>query len=371
MLTNILTKFETSQSTKNVPGQIDASKEGMNEIAFNDAPGPADDFHCPPSPPLSHVQCIPNENNRHSNDFNRNVRHSKRRKIDHRRSRRPTYADAYGELHPDEWGQLRYVVGMYVIPEDNTDLFRYIGLSSTMSVIDICMPFREHINRGLEQKGYDNHNNFLGPAPSICEAMTPQSTDHSSDIAKSFVYGQIPSLTLVNLLLPGFYDRMYFILPVMTRSDFDAGLANLKRVTGQAALESDFLPVLYALLAVAALNTPKDILAFENDESLAVYRDMHLGANYFALSTMCHPLNAQYCGVQSIAGQSLNRLTPPYPRRSLNPIITLILQAAYLSAIGSQAEAWILIRQAVGLGQDLGLHVSCPVISVKSAIHNV
>lgn len=364
MLSNILMQFEASKNLINVTGPASSSNTGGDEVAISDSTvaTPGDEFHCPPSPPLSHAQGIPNGNNDQSDGLNQGGRQSKRRKINNHR-KRPTYADAYGELHADEWGQLRFASFYSSIRPNFNGFRRYIGLSSTMSVIDICMPFREHINRGLEQKGYDNHNNFLGPAPSICEAMTPQSPDTSNDTVRSFTYGHLPAPRIVNLLLPGFYDRMYSILPVMGRDDFEAELAKLYNASEQAVQESDFLPVLYALLAVAALNTPKDLRDGLGDESLAPYQSADLGANYFALSTMSHPLNAQYSGVQSITGQIPNRLTPPYPRRSLNPVITLILQAAYLSAIGSQAEAWILIRQAVGLGQDLGLHVGCHVIA--------
>jgi len=226
-----------------------------------------------------------------------------------------------------------------------------------MSVIDICMPYREHINRGLENKGYEDRNNFLGPAPSICEALTPQSTEAGSENTGPFTYGHLPPALLVEVLLPSFYERMYFILPVITKADFETQLAELTGASDQAIRESDFLPVLYGLLAVAALNVPQNCQRLD-DETLAPYRNTDLGASYFALSTTCKPFNGHHYGGQSSVGPSTGRPTPPYPRRSLNPVIALVLQAAYLAAIGSQAEAWILIGQAVRLGQDLGLHVS-------------
>lgn len=39
-------------------------------------------------------------------------------------------------------------------------------------------------------------------------------------------------------------------------------------------------------------------------------------------------------------------------------VVTNALLTLYLVAVGSQAEAWILIGDAIRRGQDIGLHVS-------------
>lgn len=227
---------------------------------------------------------------------------------------------------------------------------RYVGLGSTLRLIDVCPPFRRHLDIGLEKKGYGNTKSVFeypkrGPrirntcSPSIHETLEALSIDKP------------PPQFITTALLDVFYERLYFILPVISREDFEAQILDLDS-RGTEHGESDFSPVFYGVLAMAALSIPSDNHIF-NDTSLTGYQGSDLAALFFEQSSKL----ARSKPVQDIQG-SEGGGSEVRGSRSLNNVMGLTLQAAYMASIGNQAEAWISIGQAARLGQDIGLHVS-------------
>jgi hypothetical protein len=146
-----------------------------------------------------------------------------------------------------------------------------------------------------------------------------------------------------------YYEKLHFALPVIAKEEFQSQLEALIATPNTDMRDSHFLPVFYAVLALASLSSPWD-RDNRRDEKLAALKNADLGTLFFERSVVSNSTSADY-----------GRLPKsPSVRRNLSQVIALIIQAAYLAAIGCQAEAWISIGSATRLAQDLGLHVRGP-----------
>jgi hypothetical protein len=236
-----------------------------------------------------------------------------------------------------------------------TDIvLRYVGLGATMSVMDICTPFRERINHGLEKKGYSAQNTFLGLASPASGNSTSRAGDFHPEQTSALCYGDLPPPALIKILTDCFYNRLHYIVPVISEKDFRAQLSRLTSAR-EDAMKSDFVPVMYSIFALAAFLISHDHQD-SSHEVLSDYGEVNLASMFFELAT-----TSPQSGF-SQGGQTSACFTQAYPRRTLNTVIAAVLQVAYLATLGSQADAWILIGQAARLGQDLGLHVSTSLI---------
>ena len=214
----------------------------------------------------------------------------------------------------------------------------------------MCPPFRRHLDIGLEQKGYGNTKSvFEYPSQPPRSRNTPNSSNYET--TDPFSTDELPPQHVTSTLMDIFYERIYFIFPILSREDLEAQVMTLtssENIMGQ----SDFLPVFYGVLAVAALSIPGDHQMLKN-EAFTGRQGSDLAAIFFERSTKFAKSKSSW------SSQHLqSRRTEPRAPRNLNNVTALALQAAYMASIGNQAEAWISIGQAARLGQDIGLHVS-------------
>jgi Fungal specific transcription factor domain len=220
---------------------------------------------------------------------------------------------------------------------------RYVGLGSTISVIDACPPFGNYLERHFERRRsqesqVDSATNLEGPA-----MTTPLLRSEGPDMRC-----KLPPNALLRILAETFFSRLYFMMPVISESDFHKELSKLNLDNQEATVASDFLPILFGVLAMAALSLPSDHQVF-NEEETRVYRESNMAADFFQKSLDTY---------QFVANTSWRSNRNDVPSASsLNSTIAVALQAAYLSSTGCQAEAWIGIGQAARFGQDIGLHV--------------
>lgn len=217
--------------------------------------------------------------------------------------------------------------------------YRYVGLGSTISVIDACPPFREYLERNVEK----SLEGTADPTPSSL-ASRNFTTNHTPPTSGTI--RQLPPAPLFDALVKWFYDRLHFMMPVITQSDFERQRSELGLNT-----TSGFLSVSYGLLAMAALSFPKDRSIFEV-EGWAIYKDANMAAQFYESSV------ASLRESMTPTLQLKEPIQQPDNGRSLNRIIAVALHASFLASTGRQADAWLCIGQAVRLGQDIGLHVS-------------
>ncbi|RFU30449.1 hypothetical protein B7463_g5885, partial [Scytalidium lignicola] len=231
-------------------------------------------------------------------------------------SYRHCYADGFGELDPDINGQLRYV-----------------GLGSTASIVDRCIGLRQHINTGLKKKGYDIGEPFLtSPAAVIDVEVPPQPLDNS-------LRQQLPPQTLVDILIETYVEQVYFIFPIISKSDV---LVLYDELLGCDNFDAGVAGIFSAVMAVAAPLIPQRHAVFNDIDEKYSYEN--IGSHFYTQAI--HFLNLS----QRIKSDRRGILQ--------EQIVAFGLLSMYLSETGSQADAWIMIGRAIRLGQDVGLHRS-------------
>lgn len=159
----------------------------------------------------------------------------------------------------------------------------------------------------------------------------------------------MPPSNLVDILVARFYSRLYCVFPMVQQDDFQKQYDQLKRMeTG----DDDFIPVLFAILALSAPMLSLDDPVFDQPDC-AQYRQSNLGIYFYSVARNALD-NTHYTVV------TLGALTSPLgtQKNSINKVMALGLLAAYLAGTGNEAEAWTTVGSVVRLGQDLGLHVS-------------
>ncbi|KAF8855201.1 hypothetical protein BDZ45DRAFT_746711 [Acephala macrosclerotiorum] len=225
------------------------------------------------------------------------------------------YADGFGELDTDTTGQLRYV-----------------GIGSTAAVVDTCVGLRRHIHEGLEKKGYEIEETFFAsPEASGNEVVSPT--------VRGPLNSDIPPLALVDVLIDTYLRDLHFLFPIIPQDDVKSIYAN---VVSDRTLDTGPAAIFYAVLAVSTLLVPPTHTIFSGID--AKYHQPDFGSSLYALSL--HFANAS----SDIFGRRRGKLQ--------DIVVALGLLSSYLAAIGSQAEAWIMVGRAIKNGQDLGLHRS-------------
>ncbi|KAL2833704.1 fungal-specific transcription factor domain-containing protein [Aspergillus cavernicola] len=239
------------------------------------------------------------------------------------------FADAYGEIRADATGR-----------------FRYIGLGSTIGVIDACQPFREYLDRNVEKGVNGATSSMLDTAIASGSHLTRK------DSAERGEAPRLPPKPLVDVLVRWFYDRLYFMMPVISKADFEAQWSKVNMGDPDKA-NAGFLSVIYGILAVAVLSFPTDHDVFSGD-AVAEGQDKDMAAHFFQ-GSVASSRELRYVTSHPEA-KTMDRVEDH--GLSLNHVVALALQGSFLSSIGNQANAWIAIGQAARHGQDIGLHRS-------------
>lgn len=217
-------------------------------------------------------------------------------------------------------------------------------MSATVNVLDICDGLRDHIKQGLSAKGIETNEYYLSPpADTISSAGTPSAAPKSQ-------HWHLPPQKLVEVLLEAFYERLYDFFPVITYVDMQH-LYHSRLLTGDA--DPDLVPLLYALLAVAALMVDRNHPVFSYPECQH-YDNPDLAVYFYALARQY--LEHLDTSVIKIGPLEASLVTE---RNSIYKVTAWTLISMYLASSGSDAAAWVIIGKAIRLGQDLGLH-RCP-----------
>lgn len=121
-----------------------------------------------------------------------------------------------------------------------TSKLSYVGASATISIRDTCDGLRMHINNRLYDKGYEaKEYYFESPSDTAGAVSTPATA------SRQLV---LPPERFVDLLLEAFFDRVYSLFPIVQYGEVQK-LYHKVLLNGNT--ESEFVPVLFALLAVA------------------------------------------------------------------------------------------------------------------------
>lgn len=226
---------------------------------------------------------------------------------------------------------------------------RYIGLGSTVSLVDMCMPFRKHLHTGLQNKGYDNGGTIFCHPPQAPEKSVTLSLPFD-EITFSVNKSRLLDLALVKVLVQWYYETIHLTIPVISKEDFHSQLGVLYAPNTEST-KSQFLPIFYGVLAIAALSIPSNNEGLRSGR-LGSFDRAHLSSLFFECSVESNHISPCTGRHFSVGPKE------PGVGRSLSSVIALVLQSYYLASIGYQAEAWISVGQAIRLGQDIGLHVS-------------
>ncbi|KAK5119143.1 hypothetical protein LTR85_007757 [Meristemomyces frigidus] len=217
--------------------------------------------------------------------------------------------------------------------------YRYMGASATISIRDTCDGLRMHINNRLHDKGHaEKEYYFDSPSDTVGAIGTPCSMSRQPDM---------PPEKLVDLLLEAFFDRLHSLFPIVQYSE-------IQKLYHRALLgdtESDFIPVLFAILAVATPLVELNHSVFQEPEC-EPYRHGCLATYFYAIARNCLEQGES-------TSVRLGSLEVPLTneRNSIWKVQGWGLVSMYLAGAGSEAEAWVVVGRAVRLGQDLGLHV--------------
>lgn len=232
----------------------------------------------------------------------------------------PVYADGFGELDVDSQGQLRYV-----------------GLGSMASVVDNCPGLRRHIHQGLKKKGHDVAEVYWATSSpeQIASESQEQFTGRSPRIG-SAVDIELPSSNLINALFTAYVDNVLILFPIMSENEFRTLHRTLQSPQGWGLGHA---AAFFSVLAVAA-PLLSDVGALEERVT-----PQELGARFYDKAQEYLDLAFRTTGKEKQG-------------KDLDIVISLGLLSMYAAQVGSQAEAWIRVGQAIRHAQDLGLHRS-------------
>lgn len=205
-----------------------------------------------------------------------------------------------------------------------------MGLGSTASIVDRCSGLRQHISQGLQLKGHQQGEAFLTTPGAGATDGTPLWLHHR-------VLQSLPSVKTMEKLMDIYFGSLSSLFPIITEKEvhliYDQLVSKQTVDIGHAA-------ILLSVVASATLLQSKDDLP--NSEASASHSDTRTSTVFYDLATEITNLIPHAGGTADL--ESI--------------VVTKALLALYLVAIGSQAEAWILVGDAIRRGQDIGLHVS-------------
>ncbi|KAL4898684.1 fungal-specific transcription factor domain-containing protein [Aspergillus ambiguus] len=245
-----------------------------------------------------------------------------------------TYADCFGQLEVDKYGETRYV-----------------GLGATVCIVDNCAGLRKRIQTGLANKGYDPQESVLD------SSATSPAVNAASPIG--WWAGELPPAGLIDALTDRYFSTIHVLFPIVCERAFRDRIQHLlpQHDNGGGSAQDESLSLLYAVLAVASPQlTPADPVYTLPD--CWRYQGIDLGAHFFSLAvTSIRSLPASMTGSPTAA---LDGDLTQKPSRTgvLNTVMARALLSVYLTEMGMPREAWKMLSHAVRLGQDMGLHRS-------------
>ena len=257
-----------------------------------------------------------------------------------RKTQPAQYTDEFGILDVDSSGELRVVHELPSYCEQVPNLPRYVGAGATVNVWDTCDGLRRHIVTGLQRKGYETKEYYFGtPSDSKEDDHPPLETSDA---------WTMPPQRLVDVLVRKFYECLYDVFPIIQHAEFQRQYHEIL-TTGD--MYHDFVPVLFALLAVSAPLLGLDHSVFQEPECLS-YRHDNLSLYFYSIAS-----NSSENGVHMPIVLGGLRSSLSKRKNSSNKVIALGLMSMFLAGAGHEAEAWTVTGRAVTLGQDLGFHV--------------
>lgn len=225
-------------------------------------------------------------------------------------------SESFGQLALDEYGHMRW-----------------IGGSSTMSLIQSFRALTTSPLHRISPMEEDPH----APGPSINKIYFPASVFFGKVQALPGPEEvEYPERDLADKMIEAYFSRCHFLMPVLDKPSFLKQYNTIMDNNKDQALvrrEAGFLSVLFAVFACAAHLVQDSRLTIgerRDDGGMGmVYYERALILQYISHA------NTQIAHVQCF-----------------------ILLSSFLCSINCLPQAWILIGQAVRVGQDLGLHRS-------------
>ncbi|GLB33579.1 putative fungal specific transcription factor [Lyophyllum shimeji] len=225
-------------------------------------------------------------------------------------------SESFGQLALDEYGHLRW-----------------IGGSSTMSLIQSFRALTSSPLHRISPMEEDPH----APGPSVNKIYFPASVFFGKVKALPGPEEvEYPERDLADKLVEAYFSRLHFLMPVLDKPTFLRQYNNIMDNMKDLALvrsEAAFLGVLFAVFACAAhlVQDSRLTTGERNDDGGMgmVYYERALILQYISHA------NTQIAHVQCF-----------------------VLMSSFLCSINCLPQAWILLGQAVRIGQDLGLHRS-------------
>ncbi|PFH52693.1 hypothetical protein AMATHDRAFT_56791 [Amanita thiersii Skay4041] len=225
-------------------------------------------------------------------------------------------SESFGQLALDEHGHMRW-----------------IGGSSTMSLIQSFRALTSSPLHRISPVEEDPH----APGPSVNKLYFPASVFfgkvHALPGPEEVEY---PERDLSDKLVEAYFTRLHFLMPVLDKPSFLQQYQqlmdnkdDLRFVRSQAA----FLSLVFAVFACAAhlVNDPRLSTNGRLD-------DGGIGMVYYERALILQYISHASIQIAHVQG--------------------FILMSSFLCSINCLPQAWLLVGQAVRIGQDLGLHRS-------------
>ncbi|KAJ7068066.1 fungal-specific transcription factor domain-containing protein [Mycena amicta] len=226
-------------------------------------------------------------------------------------------SESFGQLALDEYGHMRW-----------------IGSSSTMSLIQ---SFKALTSSPLNRRISPMEEDPLAPGPSVNKLYFPASV----------FFGKVralpgpeevewPPRDLADKLVNAYFSRYHFLNPVIDKPSFlrkynEAAESPADPTFAQS--ETPFLALLFSVFACAAGLVEDSRLSGNGAAD-----DGGMGMVYYERALILQYISHAYTQVTHVQ--------------------CFILLSSYLCSVNCLPQAWILVGQAVRIGQDLGLHRS-------------
>lgn len=226
------------------------------------------------------------------------------------------FSDSFGQLALDEYGHMRW-----------------IGGSSNMSLIQSFRALTSSPLHRISPMEEDPH----APGPSVNKLYFPAAVYFGKVQALPGAEEvEFPDRDLADKLIEAFFARFHFLMPIVDKPSFLRRYKNIMDNKDDHVLarsEAAFLSLLFAVFSCAAqlVQDPRLTTGDRRD-------DGGMGMFYYERA-----LVLQYISHANI---------------QIAHVQCFILLSSFLCSVNCLPHAWILIGQAVRLGQDLGLHRS-------------
>ncbi|TDL29327.1 hypothetical protein BD410DRAFT_758089 [Rickenella mellea] len=230
-------------------------------------------------------------------------------------------SDSFGQLALDEHGHLRW-----------------IGGSSTMALIQSFRQLTSSPLSRISPMEEDPHS----PGPSVNKLYFPASIFfgkvHALPGAEEVEY---PERDLADKLVDAYFTRLHYLLPVVDKPSFMNAYNHLMdnhADVGLARTQTAFVALVFAIFACAARIVDDDRLHEESSDEGGT------GMVYYERALILHYIS--HASIQ------------------IAHVQCFVLLSSFLCSVNCLPQAWLLVGQAVRMGQDLGLHRLCGQLNI-------